>query len=104
MSHDAHDAHDDAHDDAHHDDHHEPPPPPEGETPLWFTVLGVCLFTLGGIVFLVRGEPAGDEKAPKDAKPAAAAPAPPPPPAAAPPPIPPAALSRILPNLRPQGH
>ena len=91
MSHDAHAAHDDAHDDAPHDDHHEPPPPPEGETPLWFTVLGVCLFTLGGIVFLMRGSPAAP--ADKDAKPAAAAPAAPAAPA------PPPALTRVLPNL-----
>ncbi len=100
MSHDAHDAHDDAHDDAHHD---EPPPPPEGETPLWFTVFGVCLFTLGGIVFLLRGAPAEGAKPEPDAKPAAAAAAPPKP-AAPPPAIAPAALSRILPNLRPPGR
>lgn len=102
MSHDAHDAHDDAHDDAHHDDHHEPPPPPEGETPLWFTALGVCLFTLGGIVFLLRGGPAsGDEQPRAEAKPPAVAPAPPPAPT---PTIPPAALSRLLPNMRAPGR
>ncbi|MCC6648753.1 MAG: hypothetical protein IT374_24710 [Polyangiaceae bacterium] len=94
MSHAAADDHDD-HDDAHDDAHHEPPPPPEGETPLWFTVLGVCLFTLGGILLLVTGDAPPAEKPEAPAKPAAAAAQP------AVPPIPPAALSRILPNLRP---
>lgn len=52
----AHAAH--GHGDAGHDDHDdhahdEPLPPPEPETPLWFTLLGGVLFLVLGLVFLV---------------------------------------------------
>lgn len=73
---DAH-AHDD-HADAH-DDHHEELPPPEPETPLWFTLLGGALFVTGGLAFLIASGPTEKTPAEKEAaavKPAAAAPAP----------------------------
>ena len=73
-------AHDDNHGSDDHDDHHEEPPaPPEPPTPLWFSLLGACLFVLGGLGFLFSqsGEPI--EKAPEGAASAVA-----PPPARAP--------------------
>jgi hypothetical protein len=56
---------DHAHDDHAHDDHahDEPPPPPEPETPLWFTLLGGVLFLVFGLAFLLLSaddNPTGD--------------------------------------------
>jgi hypothetical protein len=55
-------AHDDVHEsgehEADHDLHDEPAPPEEPPTPLWLTLLGIGLFLLGGIAFLLT-RPAG---------------------------------------------
>ena len=49
--HDSHGGHDD-HDDHDDHDHHEEELPPEPETPLWFTISGIALFVIMGVVFL----------------------------------------------------
>lgn len=64
-AHDDHGHGDHGHDDHAHDDHahDEPPPPPEPETPLWFTLLGGVLFLVFGLAFLLLSadeNPAGD--------------------------------------------
>jgi hypothetical protein len=53
----AHDHADDDHAADAHDHHDEPAPPPEPETPLWFTLLGIGLFVFAGLAFLLyRGD------------------------------------------------
>ncbi|HEX2874853.1 MAG TPA: hypothetical protein VHP33_26565 [Polyangiaceae bacterium] len=123
---DPHEAHGEGQEhDEHDDDHHAPPALEEPATPLWLTLLGLGLFLLAGIVFVITREdgktsaelaavPAGEAAASAAAAPA---PAPAPNPAAAPnpgnvpvrlnaPPNPPGTPSAARPGARPQrpGH
>ena len=70
------DAHADEHDEhAHDDDHHAPPPPPEPATPLWLTLLGIGLFLVAGILYVVNrseGKTSAELTAQPSAEPAAA--------------------------------
>lgn len=61
MAHDS-TGHDHAHDDHDDDHHHEEPAPPEPTTPGWVTLLGACLFLLGGIFLVLASTDSTDEK------------------------------------------
>lgn len=91
-------AHGDEHDHTPGDEHHAPPAPEEPATPLWFTLLGVAIFLVVGILLAAWG-PEGKTTAELTAEPGAGADSPPPgtpAPAAAPNP---AARGNGAPNL-----